>query len=182
MFHVALADDMGWQRLLWAHFAVFEDFLVVAFDVVAEKLVVLGMMAGNVVANSEFKLFKFKQILHSELERGGAIASACMILHSANALFQRLHRLDDWVYHQLRTHKITAKHIKTAQRGAYHSKNVVFFGEIVDFLDGSSNMMVNFKCTPFIIRIIKVQEAHRLCERRASETMDINYLLLFHIF
>ena len=134
MFHVALADDMRWQRLLWAHFAVFEDFFVIAFYVVAKKFVVLSVMAGNIVASSEFEFLKLKQILHSELERGGAVASASMILHRADALFQRLHRLDDRVYHQFWTSEIAAKHIKTAQRSANHSLHVIFLCEIVDFL------------------------------------------------
>ena len=114
MFHVALAYDMRRQRLLRAHFAVFEKFFVIALDIVAKKFVVLTMMARNVLFYSEFEFLKLKQILHRKFERGGAVTSTGMILHSANALFQRLHRLDDWVYHQLGTSKVTAKHIETA--------------------------------------------------------------------
>lgn len=114
MFHVALADDMGGQCLLRAHFAVLEDFLVIALDVVAEQLVVLTVMTGHVVAGGELEFLELKQILHGELERGGAIASAGMVLHSAYTLLQRLHRLDDRIYHQLRTGEIAAKHIETA--------------------------------------------------------------------
>ena len=99
MFHIAFADDVRWQRLFGAHFAVLEDFLVIAFDVVAEKFIVLTMMTCNVLIYNEFEFLEFKQILHCELERGGAIASASMILHSAYTLFQRFHWLDDRVYH-----------------------------------------------------------------------------------
>lgn len=114
MLHIALANDMRWQRLLRTHLAVLEDFLVIPLDVVAKKLVVLTMMTRDIVIYSEFEFLKLKKILHRELERGGAVTSASMVLHSANALFQRLHRLDDRVYHQLRTSEITAKHIETA--------------------------------------------------------------------
>ena len=114
MFHIALADDMGGQCLLRAHFAVLEDFLVIALDVVAEQLVVLTVMTGHVVAGSKLEFPELKQILHRELERGGAVAAAGMVLHSAYTLLQRLHRLDDRIYHQLRTGEIAAKHIETA--------------------------------------------------------------------
>lgn len=114
MLHIALADDMRRQRLLRTHLAVLEDFLVIPLDVVAKKLVVLTVMTRDIVIYSEFEFLELKQILHRELERGGAVAAAGMILHRANALLQRLHRLDDRVYHQLRTVEIAAKHIETA--------------------------------------------------------------------
>lgn len=114
MLHIALADDMRRQRLLRTHLAVLEDFLVIPLDVVAKKLVVLCMMTRNILIYNEFEFLKLKQILHRELKRGGAVAAAGMVLHSANALLQRLHRLDDRVYHQLRTSEIAAKHIETA--------------------------------------------------------------------
>ena len=174
MLHVAFTNNMRRQCLLRAHLAIFENFLVVAFDIVAKKLVVLTVMTRDIIIYSEFEFLELKQILHRELERGGAVAAAGMVLHSANALLQRLHRLDNRVYHQLRTGEIAAKHIETAQRRPHHRKDIVFLREIVDFLYRSSCMMVHLKRTPFIIRIIKVQEAHRLSERRASETVDIH--------
>lgn len=174
MLHIAFTNNMRRQRLLRTHFPILKNLGVVAFDVIAKEFVVLGVMARNVIIYSEFEFLELKQILHRELERGGAVAAAGMVLHSANALLQRLHRLDDRVYHQLRTGEIAAKHIETAQRRPHHRKDIVFLREIVDFLYRSSCMMVHLKRTPFIIRIIKVQEAHRLSERRASETMDIH--------
>lgn len=174
MLHVAFTNNMRRQCLLRAHLAIFENFLVVAFDIVAKKLVVLTVMTRDIIIYSEFEFLELKQILHRELERDGAVAAAGMVLHSANALLQRLHRLDNRVYHQLRTGEIAAKHIETAQRRPHHRKDIVFLREIVDFLYRSSCMMVHLKRTPFIIRIIKVQEAHRLSERRASETVDIH--------
>lgn len=165
MFHVAFTNNMRRQGLLRAHLAVLEDFLVVALDVVTKKLVVLGVMTRDIFIYSEFELLELKQILHRELERGGAVASAGMVLHSAYTLLQRLHRLDDGVYHKLRTGEIAAKHIETAQRCSHHSKDFIFLSEVVDFLYRSSCMMVNLERTPFIIRIIEIQEAHRLSER-----------------
>ena len=115
MLHVALADDMRRQGLLRAHLAVLENLSVVAFDVVAQQFVMLRVMTRNIFIYNDFKLLKLKQILHRELERGRAITSSRMILHRPDTAFQRLHRLDDRVYHQLRTSEIAAQHIKTAQ-------------------------------------------------------------------
>ena len=154
MLHVALADDVRWQRLLRAHFAVFEELGVVTFDVLAKELVVLGVMTRNIVTNNEFEFLELKQVLHCELERGGAVAASGVVRHSSDSWFQRFHRLNDGVNHQLRTLKIAAKDVKTSQRGPCHRKDIVFLSEVVDFLDGSRRMMVDFQGTPLVFGVI----------------------------
>jgi len=103
VLYIALADDMRRQCLRRAHFPVFEEFGVVAFDVLAKELVVLGVMTRNVIIYNEFEFLELEQILHRELERGGTVAASSMVWHRAHGVFQRPHRLDDRVYHQLRT-------------------------------------------------------------------------------
>lgn len=115
VFHVALADDMRWQRLLRAHLSILKEFGVVAFDVLAKELVVLGVMTRNVIIYNEFEFLELKQVLHRELERGGAVAASSMVWHRAHGVFQRPHRLDDRVYHQFWALKITAEDVKASQ-------------------------------------------------------------------
>lgn len=179
MLHVAFTNNMRRQCLLRAHLAIFENFLVVAFDIVAKKLVVLTVMTRDIIIYSEFEFLELKQILHRELERGGSIAAASVVWHRSDSWFQRLHRLDDRVNHQLRTLEIAAKDVESSQRCSSHRKDIVFLRKVIDFLDGSSGMMIDFQSTPLVFRIIEVQEAHRLTERRASETVNINYLVHF---
>ena len=88
MLHVALADDMRRQRLLRAHLSILKEFGVVAFDVLAKKLVVLGVMTRNVIIYNEFEFLELKQVLHRELERGGSVAASGMVWHSTNSWFQ----------------------------------------------------------------------------------------------
>ena len=177
MFYVALADDVRRQCLLRTHFAVFEQFGIISLNILAKELVVLGVMTRNVVIYNEFEFLELEQVLHRELERGGSVAASGVVWHRTDSRFQRLHRLDNGVYHQLRTWKIAAKDVEASQRGSCHRKDVVFLGEVVDFLDGSRRMMVNFQSTPLVFGVIEVQEAHRLTERRASETVNVYYLV-----
>lgn len=134
VFHVALADDVRRQCLLRAHLSILKELGVVAFDVLAKELVVLGVMTRNVIIYNEFEFLKLEQVLHRELERGGSVAASGVVLHRTDSRFQRLHRLDNGVYHQLRTLKITAKDVKPPNDVPAIAKTSFSFAKSLIFL------------------------------------------------
>ena len=113
MFNVVFVCEVRTQ--VWCHLRMDEEFLVFAFNVLAQVGVVGSVVTDGVRGIFGFEGLEAEEILHSEFELRLAVLAATAVLVNAYGFLERGHRVEDGIDDDLSACEVGTEDVKTTE-------------------------------------------------------------------